>query len=77
MFIVLIVCAFMVGILVGTPLAPYVPAQSPTTIIIVLIPFTFLYFFSENPQINQIRYLYLAFAAGIFSYWTYFQIKTH
>jgi len=75
MYIVLILLAFIAGILIGMPTAPYVSPRSPTTIIIVLLPFFFLYFFSENPLINQIRYLFLSLAIGIFCYWTYFQIK--
>lgn len=77
MFILLIIVAFFIGALIGMPTAPYVTPQSPTTIIIVLLPFFFLYFFSENHLINQIRYLFLSFAIGIFSYWTYSQIKSH
>jgi hypothetical protein len=57
------------------PTAPYVSPQSAQVIIIVMAPFVMLYFFSENPLMNKIRYLYLALAIGIFSYWTYFQIK--
>lgn len=75
MFIVLIIAAFIIGIVIGIPTGPYVSPQSPTTIILVMLPFFFLYFFSENPLMNQIRYLFLALAIGVFTYWTYFQIK--
>lgn len=75
MMIALFILAFIVGLFIGIPTAPYVSPQSPTTIILVMVPFLFLYFFSENPTLNTIRYLYLALAVGIFTYWIYFQIK--
>lgn len=75
MFILLLIVAFIVGFFIGMPTAPYVSPRSPTTIIVVMLPYFFLYFFSENPIMNQIRYLFLALAIGVFTYWTWYQIK--
>lgn len=75
LFFILLVIAFGLGIFVGILTAPYVSPRSPTTIIIVMLPFFFLYFFSQNPVINEIRYLFLALAIGIFTYWTISQVK--
>lgn len=75
MYFLLLLASFIVGILIGKPTAPYVSPRSPMTIILVMLPFFFLSFFSENQTMNQIRYLYLALAIGIFTYWTWDQVR--
>lgn len=76
MFFFLILClAFIGGILVGIPTAPYFSPKSIPTILIVSLPLVFLNLMSGNPIVSDIRYYYLAFAIGIFTYWTYSQIK--
>ena len=76
MFFFLIIClAFVCGILAGIPTAPFFSPKSATAVIIVTIPFITLSLLSANPIISDIRYYYLAFAMGIFTYWTYSQIK--
>lgn len=73
MFALLILLCFIVGIVSGIPTAPYFAPPSIPTLTLFLAPWLFLYFFSENPTVNEIRWLYFSWAIGIFCYWTYFE----
>lgn len=74
-FVLFIAISFIVGILAGIPIAKYVTPQSPTTIIILMSPWLILYFFSENPTVNDIQYMYFSWVIGILCYLTYNETK--
>lgn len=73
MFTVLLILSFIVGILTGMPTAKYVTPPSIPVLIALTSPWVLLYFFSQNPTINNIRYFYLSWVIGICCYWTYFE----
>lgn len=75
LFFLLLVLAFIGGLFVGKPTAPYYSPRNIGLIIAIMSPFILLYFFSEHQIANDIRYLYAAFVLGLFGYWTYDQTR--
>lgn len=74
-FISLIILSFIVGILTGIPTAKYATPPSIPLLTAIISPWLFLYFFSENPTMNDIRNLYFSWVIGLFCYWTFFETR--
>ncbi len=72
-FILLILLCLVIGILSGIPTAPYLAPPSIPTLILFMSPWLILYFFSNHPTINAIRWMYFSWVLGVFCYWTYFE----
>lgn len=73
LFIILLLVSFIVGIFACMPLATYISPPTSSLLIILFAPWLILYFFSQNPIISDIRYMYLSFIIGMCAYWTYYE----
>jgi len=74
-FGILLFVSFLVGILIGIPTSQFVKSKSPLITFLLFVPFLVLFIFSENPLINQIRYMLLLVGLGVLCYWSYIDTK--
>ena len=74
-FGILLFVSFIVGILIGIPTSQFVRSKSPLITFFLFVPFLFLFLFSDNPLVDQIRYMLLCVAIGILCYWSYIDTK--
>jgi hypothetical protein len=72
-FLFLLLISFIVGIITCIPLATYISPPPSNLLIILFAPWLALYYFSQNPTISDIRYMYLSFIIGMCAYWTYYE----
>ena len=73
LFTLLIIISLVIGILACIPVATCISPPTVTLLIALFVPWMILYFFSQNPIISDIRYMYLSFIIGMCCYWTYFE----
>ena len=69
--------SFLVGIPIGMFTSQFVRAKKDLPTILLFIPFLVISFFSENPVMDELRWILLALAAGILCTWSYFDTKVN
>ena len=72
---ILALVSFLIGIPVGMFTSQFVRAKKNLPTIILFVPFLILCFFSEDPVMGELRYMFLALAVGILCTWSYFDTK--